>query len=65
MVSGLMESQKPVLDKSLDVIENAIIRRTLERFGFNESKAAQFLGMTEHSFGQKIMRLAIARTTDR
>jgi len=65
MVSGLMESQKPVLDKSLDVIENAIIRRTLERFGFNESKAAQFLGMTEHSFGRKIRRLALARTTSR
>jgi DNA-binding NtrC family response regulator len=65
MVSGLMESQKPVLDKSLDVIENAIIRRTLERFGFSESKAAQFLGMTDHAFVQKIRRLALARTADR
>lgn len=65
MVGGLMERQKPLLDTSLDVIENAIIRRTLERFGFNESRAAQFLGMTEHAFGQKIRRLALARTTDR
>jgi DNA-binding NtrC family response regulator len=58
MVTGLMESQRPVLDKSLDVIENKIIRRTLERFGFNEAKAAQFLGMSENVFGQKLRKLA-------
>ncbi|MBF8293732.1 MAG: two component, sigma54 specific, transcriptional regulator, Fis family [Bacteroidetes bacterium] len=61
MVSGLMESKKPILDKSLDAIENTIIRRTLERFGFNESKAAQFLGMTEQVFGQKLKRLATVK----
>lgn len=61
MVSGLMESQKPLLDKSLDIMENAIIRRTLERFSFNESKAAQFLGMTEYTFGQKLKRLVAAK----
>jgi len=65
MVSGLMEGQRPVLDKSLDVIENTIIRRTLERFGFNESKAAQFLGLTDHVFGQKVERLALSKTTAR
>ncbi len=62
MVSGLMERQKPLLDKSLDIMENAIIRRTLERFGFDESKAAQFLGMTDHTFGQKLKRLVTAKT---
>lgn len=62
IVGDLMESQKPVLDLSLDIIENSIIRRTLERFGFNESKSAEFLGMTEHSFSQKVRRLALART---
>lgn len=61
MVNGLMESQKPVLDKSLDVIENTIVRRTLERFGFDESKAAQFLGMTEQVFNQKLKRLATVK----
>jgi DNA-binding NtrC family response regulator len=65
MVSGLMESQKPMLDKSLDVIENTIIRRTLERFGFDESKAAKFLGMTEHVFGQRVKRLALVRPSSR
>ncbi len=61
MVSGLMESQKSVLDKSLDVMENTIIRRTLERFGFDESQSAEFLGMTEQTFGQKLKRLSIAK----
>ncbi|HCV42545.1 MAG TPA: hypothetical protein DGH68_03605 [Bacteroidetes bacterium] len=65
MVGELMESQKPILDKSLDLIEGTIISRTLERFGFNESKAAQFLGMTEHVFGQKVKRLALSRATAR
>ena len=61
IVGDLMESQRPVLDTSLDLIENSIIRRTLERFGFNESKAAEFLGLTEHAFGQKVKRLALSR----
>ena len=65
MVSGLMERQKPILDNSLDVMENAIIRRTLERFGFDESKAAQFLGMTEHAFGLKLRRLVTVKATSR
>ena len=65
MVSGLMERQKPILDNSLDVMENAIIRRTLERFGFDESKAAHFLGMTEHAFGLKLRRLVTVKATSR
>lgn len=65
MVGELMEGQKPILDKSLDLIEGTIISRTLERFGFNEPKAAQFLGMTEQVFGQKLKRLALSRTTTR
>jgi DNA-binding NtrC family response regulator len=65
MVGELMEGQKPILDKSLDLIEGTIIFRTLERFGFNEPKAAQFLGMTEQVFGQKLKRLALSRTTTR
>lgn len=63
MVGGLMERQKPVLEKSLDAMENAIIRRTLERFGFDESKAARFLGMTEHAFGLKLKRLVATKAT--
>jgi two-component system, NtrC family, response regulator HydG len=56
-VGGLMGSDKVVLDKSLDAMEGTIIRRALERFGFNESLAAQFLGMSDQVFVQKLRRL--------
>jgi DNA-binding NtrC family response regulator len=65
MVGELMESHKPMLDKSLDLIEGTIISRTLERFGFNDAKAAQFLGMTEQVFGQKVKKLALLRSSNR
>ncbi|MEK9138597.1 MAG: sigma 54-interacting transcriptional regulator [Bacteroidota bacterium] len=65
MISELMENQKPALQKSLDIMEGTIIQRTLERFGFNESRAAQFLGMTEQVFGQKVKALAIAKVNSR
>jgi DNA-binding NtrC family response regulator len=60
MINNIMAGQEFVLDKSLDVIEKGIIERSLERFGFNQSKAAQFLGMTEQTFRYKLKRLGIA-----
>ncbi len=62
IVGDLMGTEKPALDSSLDLMESSIIRRTLERFGFNESKSAEFLGMTEHAFGQKLKRLALVKS---
>jgi DNA-binding NtrC family response regulator len=59
-VSGLLGRDKVVLDKSLDAMEGTLIRRALERFGFNESLAAQFLGMTDQVFLQKLRRLVIS-----
>jgi DNA-binding NtrC family response regulator len=60
MINNIVAGQEFVLDKSLDVIEKGIIERALERFGFNQSKAAQFLGMTEQTFRYKLKRLGIA-----
>jgi DNA-binding NtrC family response regulator len=60
MINNIMAGQEFVLDRSLDVIEKGIIERALERFGFNQSKAAQFLGMTEQTFRYKLKRLGIA-----
>jgi DNA-binding NtrC family response regulator len=60
MINNIMAGQEFILDKSLDVIEKGIIERSLERFGFNQSKAAQFLGMTEQTFRYKLKRLGIA-----
>jgi DNA-binding NtrC family response regulator len=58
MINNILAGQEFVLDKSLDVIEKGIIERSLERF--NQSKAAQFLGMTEQTFRYKLKRLGIA-----
>jgi DNA-binding NtrC family response regulator len=60
MINNIIAGQEFVLDKSLDVIEKGIIERSLEKFGFNQSKAAQFLGMTEQTFRYKLKRLGIA-----
>ena len=60
MINNIMSGQEFVLDKSLDVIEKGIIERALDRFGFNQSKAAAFLGMTEQTFRYKLKRLGIA-----
>jgi DNA-binding NtrC family response regulator len=60
MINNIMAGQEFVLDRSLDVIEKGIIERSLEKFGFNQSKAAAFLGMTEQTFRYKLKRLGIA-----
>jgi DNA-binding NtrC family response regulator len=59
MINNIIAGQEFILDKSLDVIEKGIIERSLEKFGFNQSKAAQFLGMTEQTFRYKLKRLGI------
>jgi len=65
MINNIMAGQEFVLDKSLDVIEKGIIERALDKFGFNQSKAAQFLGMTEQTFRYKLKRLGIASARSR
>ena len=65
MINNIMAGQEFVLDKALDVIEKGIIERSLDKFGFNQSKAAQFLGMTEQTFRYKLKRLGIASARSR
>jgi DNA-binding NtrC family response regulator len=65
MINNIMAGQEFVLDKSLDIIEKGIIERSLEKFGFNQSKAATFLGMTEQTFRYKLKRLGIASARTR
>lgn len=60
MIENIESGQDFILDKSLDVIEKGIIERALQRFGFNQSKAAGFLGMTEQTLRYKLKRLGIA-----
>jgi DNA-binding NtrC family response regulator len=63
MVGELMGNAKPQLDKSLDAIEGTIIRRVLDRFGQDEKRAAEFLGMTQQVFGQKMKQIELSRVS--
>ena len=65
MINNIVTGQDFVLDKSLDAIEKGIIERALTKFGFNQSKAAGFLGMTEQTLRYKLKRLNIASSRTR
>jgi len=65
MINNILQGQEFVLDKSLDIIEKGIIERALEKFGFNQSRAAMFLGMTEQTLRYKLKRLGIASVRSR
>ncbi|HLF13568.1 MAG TPA: sigma 54-interacting transcriptional regulator [Bacteroidota bacterium] len=65
MINNIVTGQDFILDKSLDAIEKGIIERSLQKFGFNQSKAAGFLGMTEQTLRYKLKRLNIASSRTR
>jgi DNA-binding NtrC family response regulator len=65
MINNILNGQDFVLDKSLDAIEKGIIERSLQKFGFNQSKAAGFLGMTEQTLRYKLKRLNIVNSRAR
>ncbi len=65
MINNIVNGQDFILDKSLDAIEKGIIERSLQKFGFNQSKAAGFLGMTEQTLRYKLKRLNIASSRTR
>jgi len=65
MLNNIVNGQDFILDKSLDAIEKGIIERALNKFGFNQSKAAGFLGMTEQTLRYKLKRLNIASSRTR
>jgi DNA-binding NtrC family response regulator len=65
MINNIATGQDFILDQSLDLIEKGIIERALQKFGFNQSKAAGFLGMTEQTLRYKLKRLNIASSRAR
>lgn len=65
MINNVLSGQSFVLDNSLDAIEKGIIERALAKFGFNQSRAAHFLGMTEQTLRYKLKRLGIASARSR
>ncbi|MEE9187539.1 MAG: sigma 54-interacting transcriptional regulator [Bacteroidota bacterium] len=65
MINNIVTGQEFILDTSLDSIEKGIIERALGKFGFNQSRAAGFLGMTEQTLRYKLKRLGIASSRTR
>lgn len=65
MINNVLAGQSFVLDNSLDAIEKGIIERALDKFGFNQSRAAHFLGMTEQTLRYKLKRLGVASARSR
>ncbi|MBI5214289.1 MAG: sigma-54-dependent Fis family transcriptional regulator [Ignavibacteriae bacterium] len=59
MITNIDTGQEFLLENSLDIIEKGIIERSLKRFGFNQSRAASFLGLTEQTLRYKLKRLGI------
>lgn len=59
MINNIETDQEFILENSLDMIEKGIIKRALEKFGFNQTRAAHFLGMSEQTLRYKLKRLGI------
>jgi two-component system, NtrC family, response regulator len=65
MLDHITSGKEFVLLHSLDIVERGIIERTLEKFGFNQSRAAAFMGMTEQTLRYKLKRLGIPTSRQR
>jgi len=52
------------LDRSMELIERRILERVLRKFGFNQSRAARFLKITEDTLRYRMKKLGIALSQD-
>jgi len=59
ILSRIEEGAEFALDNSMEIIEKGILLRTLEKFEFNQSRAARFLNMTEDTLRYRMKRLGI------
>ena len=59
IISRIEEGAEFALDNSMEIIEKGILLRTLEKFEFNQSRAARFLKMTEDTLRYRMKRLGI------
>ena len=59
IITRIDEGAEFALDNSMEIIEKGILIRTLEKFEFNQSRAARFLKMTEDTLRYRMKRLGI------
>jgi len=61
MLESVLTGAGQEFDGSLDTIERGLIDSALKRFEFNFSKAAQFLGMNQHSLEHRASQLGLVQ----
>jgi DNA-binding NtrC family response regulator len=59
MLDRIEEGSDFALDNSMQIIEKGILLRTLEKFEFNQSRAARFLKVTEDTLRYRMKKLGI------
>jgi len=59
MIRRIDEGVGFALDRSMELIERRILERVLRKFGFNQSKAARFLKITEDTLRYRMKKLGI------
>ncbi|MCX6135565.1 MAG: sigma 54-interacting transcriptional regulator [Ignavibacteriales bacterium] len=59
IITRIDEGAEFALDNAMEIIEKGILMRTLEKFEFNQSRAARFLKMTEDTLRYRMKRLGI------
>ncbi len=59
IISRINQGAEFALDNAMEIIEKGILIRTLEKFEFNQSRAARFLKMTEDTLRYRMKRLGI------
>jgi len=59
MLSRIDEGIDFAIDKSMELIEKRILERVLKKFGFNQTRAARFLRITEDTLRYRMKKLGI------
>lgn len=65
MINNIKSKRIFSMDQSLEIIEKLLIQRSLDLFGFNQSKASQILGISEPTLRYKMKKLGITPSRKR
>lgn len=64
MLQRIEEGVDFAIDNSMEIIEKRILERVLEKFGFNQSRAAKFLKIREDTLRYRMKKLGIRTSQD-
>jgi DNA-binding NtrC family response regulator len=63
MLRTILSGEGEQIDESLDTIERGLLYTTLERFNFNISKSAEYLGMNKEKLCDRVNQLSLVRVS--